>query len=86
MKFLSVVVSAVVVVTSPGQSIIFTPTVSLVMWVSDFCGLVSQIILQCITFRSCDICGFGMKNIVFDPETMLPKPCASLLNSLKNYL
>ena len=41
MMVLAVVTSAVGVVNSPGQLIIFPPTVSLVMWVSTLCGLMS---------------------------------------------
>ena len=36
MRVLSILIYAVVVVTSPGYSIIFTPKVSLVLWVLDF--------------------------------------------------
>ena len=50
-------------VNSPGYSIIFTPTVSLVLWFTDLCGLMSQTILPCISFRHCGTCDFGMKNI-----------------------
>ena len=49
-SFLAVVISDVVVVTSPGQSTIFSPKVSLVMWVSDFFGLISHTVLLFVTF------------------------------------
>ena len=68
---LAVVIYAVGFVTSPGWSIIFPPTVSLVMWVSDFCGLMPQTILPYFTFRYFWACDFGMKNIVFDTATLL---------------
>ena len=66
MRVLAVLISAVGFVTSPGLSIIFPTSVSLVMWVSDFCNFISQDILPYTTFRSCGTCDFGMKNILFN--------------------
>ena len=86
MRFLAVVVSVVGVVSSTGQYIIFLTTVSLVLWVSDFLGLMSQTILTYVTFRSCGTCEFGIKNISFDTLTMLPTPCAILHYYLEKYL
>ena len=68
---LTVVVYAVGFVTSPGWSIIFPPTVSLVMWVSYFCGLIPQTILLYFTFRYFGACDFEMKKIVFETATLL---------------
>ena len=63
-----------------------SPTVSLVLWISYFCGLMSHTILPYFTFRSCGICGFGMNKIAFDPENLLTTPCTSLTNFLEKYL
>ena len=86
MRVLSVVIYAVGVITSTGYSIRLPPTLSIVLWVSDFCSFMSQIILPYVTFRYCGTCAFGMKKIIFDPENMLPTTCASLPNQLEKYL
>ena len=80
MRVLSVVISAVVVATSPGKSIRFPPTLSLVLCVSDFYGLISQTIFPYVTFQSCGTYDFGMKKIVFDTTTLLTTPCTSMSN------
>ena len=49
MRVLAVVVSSVVVLNSPGESIRLPPTVSLVQWVSYLCGLTSQTIIPYVT-------------------------------------
>ena len=83
---LYIVISAVGVVTSPGYSIIIPQTVSLVLWVSSLCGLMSQNIITYIPFQFCGTCNFGMKKIIFDPTTLLPTPWKSMSNSLEKYL
>ena len=80
-RVLAIVIYAVGVVTSPGYPIIFSLTVSTILWVSDFCGLMSQTILQYVTFQSCGSCDFGTNKIVFHPKTLLSTLCASLTNS-----
>ena len=86
MRVIAVVISSVGVVTSAGWSIISPPTIFIVPWVSDLCGLMSQNIFPYVTFPCCGTCYFVVKKIVFDPETLFPTPCASILNSLEKDL
>ena len=68
---------AVGAVTSPGKSIKFPSTVSLVRCVSEFWGIISATILPYVTVIPAGNLSLGTKKIVFVPDGILvPTPCA----------
>ena len=81
----AVMIYSVGVVTSPGKLIKFPPTVSLVRYVSTFCGPFLAPIISYVTVIPAGTLSLGMKNMVFVPYGILvPTPCASRPISFAN--
>ena len=69
-----------------GYLIRLPPTVSLLRWISDFCGKISHTILAYVANLNFKTASFVMKWTVSDPVgIVLLTPWASLPNSLTNY-
>ena len=75
---LDVVKYAAGVLKSPGKLIIFSPTVSWVQCVSDFCLRISATIIPQVTFLPTGTFSLGIKKIVLVPYGLLvTSPCYS---------
>ena len=83
---LDMVVSEVGLLTSPGYSMIFLPTVNLVRLGFSFCGVLSTTLQAYIIYflHSLEILLQSMKKLMSFPLTLFPTPCANLPISFSN--